>query len=595
MRKISLSGLWSFIPELDPKYHFDRIETLHVLSAYSKPDFDRSNWETVQIPGVWQKYGERYDIFEGACWFCREFELTELTKNSLSRIRFGAVNYFCVVYLNGKEAGRHEGGYTEFFIDVTKLAKTGRNHIAVRVDNRSSIIKWPPYLGYFNYGGIHRDVTLEIIDDASISDIIINSEPCNGNGELDIQGNIILPRNNLSLLIECNKQKTTIEIPPDGKFKISLAMHKVKQWSPETPVLYPISVTLKEGGDILDTYYSECGFRKIETQGNKILLNDKDLQFKGICYVYDSPVYGLYINKKSIENDIRIIKESGANAIRTHYPMDEVFYEICDKEGILVWIEPPIYCYHPSDDEKNTAYSHPERINLAKQMIREMIINSRNHASVVIYGIGNECNLKNTEAFTFFKELADTVHSTESGRLISYAALYGDVGNLSEIIDILGVNSYWGWYDKIYGGKGLQPEDIISDKTAQTTIEPIDLTKMREMLNQVIQANKGKPLFLTEFGADSVKGFLSRSRDLWSENYHAALLLEIFKLASEYSDIVGTFPFCFSDYRDPSKVVNAYWNELNLKGIVDYNRDKKLAFHALTLNYSKVLTKRDSR
>jgi beta-glucuronidase len=82
-----------------------------------------------------------------------------------------------------------------------------------------------------------------------------------------------------------------------------------------------------------------------------------------------------------------------------------------------------------------------------------------------------------------------------------------------------------------------------------------------------------------------VPGFYSRSRDLWSEDYHADLLGEILALARNYPQIVGTFPFCFSDYRDPSKITNGYWNERNLKGLVDYGRKKKLAFEAVKRAY----------
>ena len=92
-------------------------------------------------------------------------------------------------------------------------------------------------------------------------------------------------------------------------------------------------------------------------------------------------------------------------------------------------------------------------------------------------------------------------------------------------------------------------------------------------------------MLLTEFGADSVPGNYSASRDMWSENYHADLLREILALARDYPQIVGTFPFCFSDYRDPSKGHNGYWNELNLKGLVDYRRQKKLAFGAVSEAY----------
>ena len=480
-----------------------------------------------------------------------------------------------------------EGGYTEFTVDVSEFLHSGKNHIAVLVDNRSLIIKWPPCLGYFNYGGIHRDVTVEIADSSTFDEVFCHAEPSDDEGILKVCGKIFLPAQDLTVKVECNGKTALCTVLSDGTFSTEMKQKGVDPWSPESPKLYSLSVKLVRDDDIIDTYTSFCGFRKIETKDKKIYLNGKEYPLKGICYVYDSPVYGLYMDRETIEKDVCLIKETGANAVRVHYPMDKVFYEICDRLGLLVWIEPPIYCYHPRDDEKDTFYSDSDWLGLAKQMINEMIVNSRNHPSVAIYGIGNECNLENPEAFPFFKSLADTVRAQNSGRLISYAALYGNIGKLSEVIDVLGVNSYWGWYDKISGGKGLQPEDTSNIKKADAVLEPIDLTEMKEMLEKIISSNSGIPLLLTEFGADSVKGFISGSRNLWSENYHAELLLETFKLAGEYSGIAGTFPFCFSDYRDPSKVVDAYWNEINLKGMVDYHRNKKLAFHAIRSVYSE--------
>jgi beta-glucuronidase len=221
-------------------------------------------------------------------------------------------------------------------------------------------------------------------------------------------------------------------------------------------------------------------------------------------------------------------------------------------------------------------------------MAREMIAVARNHPSVAIYSIGNECNTANPEAEAFFRSLAATIREMDPTRLISYAALYGIVGPIADIVDVLGINSYWGWYDKIWGGKGLEPEEgeQVSGVRCQVRKEPIDLTPMRRMIDEVLAKKRNLALLLTEFGADSVPGNYSASRDLWSEDYHADLLREVLALARAYPQIVGTFPFCFSDYRDPSKVPNGYWNELNLKGLVDYRRRRKLAFDAVRAVYA---------
>ncbi|MDD2709714.1 MAG: glycoside hydrolase family 2 TIM barrel-domain containing protein [Verrucomicrobiae bacterium] len=184
------------------------------------------------------------------------------------------------------------------------------------------------------------------------------------------------------------------------------------------------------------------------------------------------------------------------------------------------------------------------------------------------------------------RELAAHVRQEDSSRLISYAALYGNVGPLADIVDVLGVNSYYGWYDKIWGGKGLQA-GTGTPKEPPVEREPIDLAQMRAMLDKILAQKTDLALLLTEFGADSVPGFLSKTRDLWSENYHADLLNAIFQLAKNRPQITGTFPFCFSDYRDPSKSPNGYWNELNLKGVVDCNRNRKMAFNTVAKEYHR--------
>jgi beta-glucuronidase len=267
--------------------------------------------------------------------------------------------------------------------------------------------------------------------------------------------------------------------------------------------------------------------------------------------------------------------------------MDNNFYEACDRLGMLVWIEPPVYCYHPEDQETGTRFADQEWLSLAQNMAMEMIAVARNHPSVIIYSIGNECNTANPEAEAFFRALAGTIRDADQTRLISYAALYGIVGPIADIVDILGINSYWGWYDKIWGGKGLAPtgDSSTSDVHSSVEKEPIELAPMRKMIDEVMAQKSNLALLLTEFGADSVPGNYSASRDMWSENYHADLLSEILNLSNEYPQIVGTFPFCFSDYRDPSKVPNGYWNELNMKGIVDYHRNRKMAFNAIKEKY----------
>ncbi len=173
---------------------------------------------------------------------------------------------------------------------------------------------------------------------------------------------------------------------------------------------------------------------------------------------------------------------------------------------------------------KGPPFADPEWLALAKQMAQEMVAAARNHPSVAIYSLGNECNTHNPEADAFFRQLAAVMREADSSRLLSYAALYGIVGSVADLVDVLGVNSYWGWYDRIGQERPLAGDSGNRDLAAR---EPIDLAAMRQMLDEVLARKSDVALLLTEFGADSVAGFCSRSRDLWSEDYHADLLQAI--------------------------------------------------------------------
>lgn len=574
MRRISLNGQWDFVVDLDPKYHKSK------TPPYARPDWDHRHWLKVPVPGVWNKYEERLDIYEGVCWFAREFVVDSLPEGAEALLRFGGVNYKCRVFLNNKEVGTHEGGYTEFTVDVSNEIRSGKNYLAIEVDNRATETRLPPCLGYFNYGGIHRDVSLEIYPGPYMKDVFFDTKPGVHGGSVSVTGKVVRFSDNMRIRVRCNGREIFSDLKGANAFDVSLTIPGVTNWRPDSPTLYPTTVQLLDGNEVLHEVSYDVGFRSIEMANSKILLNGEPIFLKGICYLYDSPVYGLTLKPDQFLADIALLKEMGVNAIRSHFPFTREFYEACDRAGIMIWIETPVYCIHPADDAANTVFSDASFQALAEAMLEEMILPARSHPSVVIYGVGNECNVANAEAEGFFQKLCAKARSLDQTRLLSYAALYCIVGPLARMVDILGMNQYWGWYDKIHGGKGLSPEDEALEACSEAALEPIDLQILDDKLKELKQLHK-KPMLLTEFGADSIPGYLSKSRDLWSEEYHADLLRETFAIAEKHPEICGTFPFGFSDYRDPSKHVNAYWDHKNYKGVVSYHRRPKKAFYVL--------------
>lgn len=566
-----LNGIWKFSPTFDQKPTNNHNVIASRIPMYALPDLKRSDWENVPVPGVWQRYAERYSVYEGVCWFYREFDLQDVCDDSFVNLVFKGVNYKADVYINGKYAGCHESAYTEFSLDISGLVQPGKNAIAVQVDNRPTVVKWPNDWGYGVYGGIHRDVFVEVYNGNYLSDISLTPEYDveHKQGVLSITGNA---KGVSAFTVSMADRQTVVECC-GGVFTAELRYDNLTPWTPENPVLYSVSLTAQ------DAVYKSCniGFRHAEFRDNQFLLNGEPAIFNGACYVYDSPKYGLVMAKDQLTEDLRKMKEANVNAIRTHYPMSDAFYELCDEMGFMVWIEPNIYCSKPFAEDVNTVFKQEDFVSVAVSMTEEMIHGERQFASVVIYGIGNECNLEHPEALPFFETIAQTVRRTDPTRSVGYAALYDLVGNIAHLVDVMGINSYYAWYNINF-----------MDESEDGTVCEADVSQLHELLDNIRKKlPQGMPFLLTEFGADSQPKNISPTCALWSENYHAKVVSSYIEAAHARKDVVGTFVFCFTDYLDPSKPKNGRWNEHNLKGMLSYDRQYKLPYYALQEAYAK--------
>ena len=572
---IKLSGLWDFVPDLDPKYHS--------APVYAKPDWNRANWEKVGVPGCWNKYSEKYSLFEGVTWYAKEFCINEINPHTMAHFRFGAINYLADIFLNGELIGKHEGGYTQFQIDGSKYIKKGINTLAIRVDNRRDIIKFPGVIGWFNYGGINKDVELILSERIFIEYLLVSAVPDNNTAKGKIllktklhansRMKFIFKVKNISDEIVWQETKEEEITTDDFTLMKEFNFNSPSIWDLVNHDLYELSVSIKDDrGNVLDNTLSKFAVRKIETNGQKILLNGKPIQMKGICYLPDHPSSGVVITKSVLKEDFANFKELGINAIRCHFPLDEKFLCECDKRGILVWSEVPIYCVY-AKDEKGKQFSDGKYSSLARQMIREMVIQSYNHPSVAIWSIGNECNESHPAAAEFFKKLVTEIKQIDKERPIGYACCAFDstscvfnLGAIEKFIDIIGINEYMGWYDRCHGQSN-----------------EFDLSKLDKALSKLSIFNK--PVLMTEFAADAIGGYHADESILWSEEYQCFFYRESFKLIQKHQHIAGAFPFLYNDYMDPSKSIDGHWNGQNLKGFVTYNRTKKLSFETLKQIY----------
>jgi len=572
MQKIELNGIWRFSIDQDPEYHAQHYD-------YSRPTCLR-HWESVPVPGCWNRYDARYDLFEGVAWFVREFEVPDLPPEFTARLRFGGVNYRADVFLNGQKIGLHEGGYTAFELDVSGALKAGLNRLAVRVDNRHLKMRLPAVIGWYNYGGIHRDVTLTVTRLAQISQVRVEATPRGDGAEgvLTVRTTPAPRALTVKARIMNPKGACVWDGESSGKesWTLPFGLERSCAWSPESPQVYRCVVELRDGGEVLHQREVTFGVRKLSVAGKQILLNEKPLSLRGICYLYDHPVSGVVFDPQVVARDLDDLRAMGANCLRSHFPMPDFFLDECDRRGMMLWLEVPIYCVAPSTEKSGSAFAENSVQALALNMLREMVEQAANHPSVILWSVGNECNADHPEAMKFFKACVDQVRALDKTRLVSYASLYGGIGCLAELVDVIGINEYWGWYDRVRQDGMVEP--------APAAIWPYDLSNLEICLRE--KSVLGKPLLMTEFGADSEPGFLCAADDLWSENYHAAILRKTMEIAARYPAVCGTFPFCYADYRDPSKPINHHWRGINLKGVVDYHRNHKLAWETMREFYA---------
>ncbi len=567
MTIIDLAGDWAFHIDQDPEYH------RHL--DYSQPT-PLHHWERVPVPGCWNRYAERYDLFEGVAWFVREFDVEALPTDLVATLHFGAVNYLADVFLNGCHLGRHEGGYTAFAMDAAAALRPGANRLAVRVDNRHLRLRLPAVLGWYNYGGLHRGVRLHLTRRGRLTDVRVSAAPAGAGatGRLSVAASA--PGLRLHAVIRDPAGHAVWSGESDlGQWQTDFSLPQAEPWSPDCPRRYHLDVRLSDAEGDIDRHDCRFGIRRLEAVGQQLRLNGEPVQLRGLCYLYDHPACGVAWDPGVAAADLDDLQALGVNCLRSHFPLPEPFLDACDERGLMLWLEVPIYCLHPAADQAGSAFADTDLAALARQMVGEMVQQAHNHPSVVIWSVGNECNTDHPESVAFFRDCVAAARALDPDRLISYAALYGGVGHLGDLIDVVSLNEYWGWYDRIR-------QDGTDAADARPSL-PLELPQLEACLRE--KAALGKPVLLSEFGADAEPGFRSDDLALWSEDYQAALIARQLAIAGACPAVCGTFPFLYNDYRDPSKPVNHHWHGVNLKGVVGYDRRPKLAWQALQAAY----------
>ena len=564
---MSLNGQWNYIVDVQEEGYYDyRMNpTRWGFFVNAKPqksedlieyDFDKS--PTMQIPGDWNTQDERLFFYEGTVWFKKSFSMRNEELNKVL-LYFGAVNYDCRVWVNGKEAGHHIGGFTPFNFDVTELLKEGENTVIVKVDNKRHAEDVPTQIfDWWNYGGITRDVKLVKVPTVYIEDYSLQLEKVKGGKGKKVREISFSARLNkaeagheVTIFIPELKIEKTFTTNAEGKIQSStfnVPSKRLSLWSPENPKLYQVQVILDNM-----TIADEIGFRTIETRDKQILLNGQPIFLKGISIHNEKPNGG---GRANSAEDARTLlgwaKELGCNFVRlAHYPHHEEMVREAERMGILVWSEIPVYW--------TIAWKNPKTFENARQQLTDMISRDHNRANVIIWSIANETP-HSAERDDFLGRLAQYARTLDDTRLISMAMEVTGASNyvnrlndnMNKYVDVVSFNEYIGWYRDV------------NDASKMTWEIPYN-----------------KPVIISEFGGGARYGYHGEKNQRWTEEFQENLYRENINMIDKIEGLSGTTPWILKDFRSPRRVLPGIQDYYNRKGLVSDKGEKKKAFFVL--------------
>lgn len=447
----------------------------------------------------------------------------------------------------------------------------GRHRLKVVVDNsfcEESALHVPN--DYQSYGGITRGVALERLGALYIERFHFTPLLKDGNwyagvevkicnlGAEHFSGKISLRLNERTIA------ETSVEIA--GKEDRIVSVEEifcpgVSAWHMESPTLYRLSAKiLDEAGVPVDDLIDRVGFREVRVEGKEILLNGSPVRIKGFCRHEEHPQFGCALPFAAMQQDLLLMREMGANSVRTsHYPNDEIFLDLCDETGFLVWEE------NHARGLSEEAMRNPNFERQCEDCIQEMIDAHYNHPSIYIWGILNECASHTEYGRECYEKQLSLIRRLDKSRPCSYASCQFKTDICFDLADVVSYNIYPLWYHE------TPPEEYLKD-----------------LYDWVQKETKGagKPFLITEVGAGGIYGYRRPDRVKWSEERQAEILEEQLKAIFSHKDVSGVYIWQFCDCNVCESWFGCRPRTMNNKGIVDEYRRPKLAAETVKRMFS---------
>lgn len=431
----------------------------------------------VDLPHTWNAQDAlsgRTDYKRGLGHYERRLFVPADWKGQRLYLRFEGANSIADLFVNGRHAGQHRGGYGAFVFEITDFVNYGKaNTLRVSVNNAETL-ELMPLVGDFNfYGGLYRDVHLvrtgptciSLLDHGSsgirlVQDSVsrdyaaIRALVALSNGsDTATQAEVLLR------LLDGNRevaaQRLTLTLPPDSSVEGSLpvSLRRPHLWDGRRdPFRYRAEVSLWRNGHEVDRVEQPLGLRYYHIDPERgFFLNGRHLPLRGVCRHQDRSEVGNALRREHHDEDAAIMAEMGANAVRlAHYPQAEYFYDLMDRYGFIVWAEIPFV--GPGGYSDEGFVNLPAFRQNGREQLVELIRQHYNHPSIVVWGLFNELSMRGDDPVPYIKELNDLAHREDPTRL-TVAASNTD-GALNFVTDAMAWNRYDGWYGGTPAGLG---------------------------------------------------------------------------------------------------------------------------------------------
>ena len=459
-------------------------------------------------------------------------------------VRCEGASITATVFVNGKEAGSHLGAFTAFCFEVTDFMRPSSNTLEIAVDNFSRDDVAPPVNADFTmYGGLYRGVSfvetpavcIDPVTDGA-SGVRLFPDPDTGRVRAQIR----------------------VLGAPDETREFTVPGFRL--WSPESPVVYTQRFELASGDSVVETF----GFRKAEFRPDGFYLNGKRRFVRGVNYHQDREGRGWALSRGEIAADVGMMKDLGADGVRTaHYPHSGFAYSQCDEKGLVAWCEQP--------NVNGLRFTDAFRSNCWQQT-REMVMQLGNHPSIVCWSIFNELYnkvpMREGDPEAMMEDLRRYVESLDPSRPVAAAGSFPEKKRLNAVPEVLGFNRYPGWYG-----------------------EPLE--GMAGMIDAICSVNSRTTFGMTEYGAggspnqhgDPMQPCEAESS--WhTEEYQAFVHACDYRAIVSDSRVWGSFVWCMFDYGSDRRLEGEIWGR-NDKGLVTFDhKTRKDAWYLYAANWS---------